>query len=78
MSTPVRPVRQQNALSDFFTGTGLMFRGIGLVLRSPRLLALGLVPGIIALIVVFAALGSLFYLLTVVSAAVTWLADYWS
>jgi CysZ protein len=78
VSTPVRPVRQQNALSDFFTGTGLVFRGIGLVLRSPRLLALGLVPGIIALIVVFAALGTLFYFLTDVSAAVTWFADNWS
>lgn len=78
MSTSVRPVRQQNALSNFFTGTGLVFRGIGLVARSPRLLALGLVPGIIALIVVLTALGTLFYFIGDVSAVVTWFADDWS
>jgi CysZ protein len=78
VSTPVRPARQQNALSDFFTGTGLLFRGIGLVTRSPRLLALGLVPGIIALIIVLTALGTLFYFINDVAAVVTWFADGWS
>jgi CysZ protein len=78
VSTPVRPVRQQNAVSDFFTGTGLLFRGIGLVARRPRLLALGLVPGIIALIVVATALGTLFYFISDVAAAVTWFAHDWS
>jgi CysZ protein len=78
VAIPVPPVRQRNALSDFFTGFGLLFRGIGLVTRNPRLLALGLVPGFVSLVVVLAALGTLFYFLADVAAVVTWFADDWS
>jgi CysZ protein len=74
----VRPVGRQNALSEFFTGTGLLFRGIGLVSRTPGLLLLGLIPGVISLIVVLTALGTLFYFLNDVASVVTWFADGWS
>src|SRR5207248_10531761 len=46
--------------------------------RSPRLLALGLVPGVISLLVVLTALGTLFYFINDVAAVVTWFADDWS
>jgi CysZ protein len=74
----VTTVRRQSALSEFFTGTGLLFRGIGLVARSPRMLLLGLVPGVIALIVVVAALSTLLYFIMDVAAVVTWFADGWA
>jgi CysZ protein len=70
-------VRQQNALSEFFTGTRLLFRGLGLVARNPRLLLLGLVPGVISFLVVLTALGTLFYFVNDVAAALTWFADDW-
>jgi CysZ protein len=71
-------VRQQNALSEFFTGTGLLLRGVGLVARSPRLLLLGLVPGVVSLVVVLTALGTLLYFLSDVAAVLTWFAGDWS
>jgi CysZ protein len=71
-------VRQQNPVSEFFTGVGLLFRGIGMVARSPRLIVLGLVPGIVSFVVVLAALGTLFYFLGDVAGAATWFADDWS
>jgi CysZ protein len=71
-------VRQRNPVSEFLTGVGLLFRGIGLVVGTPRLLLLGLVPGLISFVVVLAALGTLFYFLGDVAGAATWFADGWS
>jgi CysZ protein len=71
-------VRQPSAVADFLTGTRLLLRGIGLVTRRPRLLLLGLVPGVISLLVVLAAVGTLLYFINDVAAAVTWFADDWS
>lgn len=70
--------RQQNALTEFFTGFGLLFRGFGLVGRNPRLLLLGLIPGVISLALVLTALGFLVYFANDLAAAVTWFADGWS
>jgi CysZ protein len=70
--------RQRNALSEFFTGTGLLLRGIGLVGRSPRMLLLGLVPGVISFVAVLAALGTLLYFVNDVAAVLTWFAGDWS
>src|SRR5262249_1168635 len=56
----------------------MLFRGVGMVAGSPRLLLLGLIPGAISLIVVLAALGTLLYFLNDVAALVTWFADHWS
>ena len=56
---------------------GLLGRGLGLVLRSPRLLGLGLVPALIAGLLYAAALITLIAFLPEVSHAVTWFADGW-
>ncbi|MDT5036546.1 MAG: CysZ protein [Micromonosporaceae bacterium] len=69
---------RRNALSDFATGTGMLFRGTGLVTRNPRLLLLGLVPGFISFVVVVAALATLLYFVNDLAAAVTGFADHWS
>jgi CysZ protein len=74
----VTTVRQRSALSEFFTGTALLFRGLGLVARNPRLLLLGLVPGVISFVVVLTALVTLFVFINDVAAVVTWFADDWS
>jgi CysZ protein len=71
-------MRQQSTLSEFFTGTHLLLRGIGLIARSPRLLLLGLVPGFVSLLVVLGALVTLLIFITDVAAFVTWFADDWS
>ncbi|WP_067508913.1 EI24 domain-containing protein [Actinoplanes sp. TFC3] len=63
---------------DFFTGAGLLGRGLGLVLRSPRLLGLGLLPALIAGALYTAALITLITFIGDVAAAVTWFADDWS
>jgi CysZ protein len=57
---------------------GLLGRGLGLVLRTPRLLALGLVPALIAGVLYAAALITLIIFLPDVSRAVTWFADDWA
>jgi CysZ protein len=71
-------MRRQSALSEFFTGTGLLLRGLGLVARSPRLLLLGLVPGAISFAVVLTALGFLLWFAGDIAAVLTWFADDWS
>jgi CysZ protein len=71
-------VRQQSALSEFFAGAGLLLRGIGLVTRTPRLLLLGLIPGVIAFAVVLTALGTLLYFSQHIAALLTWFAADWS
>ncbi|NJC80994.1 hypothetical protein HC030_00220 [Planosporangium mesophilum] len=64
-------------MSEFFTGTALLFRGLGLVARTPRLLLLGLVPGVVSFAVVLAALGTLLYFVNDVAVFLTWFADDW-
>ena len=59
-------------------GVRLLGRGFGVVFRSPRLLLMGLVPGVIAAAIVLTALGTLVYFLSDVAAVVTWFADDWS
>jgi CysZ protein len=44
------------AVRQFFTGAGLLGRGLDLVLRSPKLLGLGLLPAVIAGILYIVAL----------------------
>ncbi|WP_051167695.1 EI24 domain-containing protein [Actinoplanes sp. N902-109] len=63
---------------DFFTGVGLLGRGLGLVLRSPRLLGLGLLPALISGLLYAAAISTLVVFIDDVAAAVTWFADDWS
>jgi len=66
------------AVRNFAVGVGLLGRGLGLVLRSPRLLGLGLLPALIAGVVYAAALITLISFIGDVSRAVTFFADDWA
>jgi CysZ protein len=68
----------RTAVGDFFGGAALLGRGLGLVLRTPRLLGLGLLPALIAGLLYAAALGTLIAFLPELSRAVTWFADDWA
>ncbi|MEV6297947.1 EI24 domain-containing protein [Actinoplanes sp. NPDC051861] len=63
---------------QFATGVGLLARGLGLVLRSPRLLLVGLIPALLAGILYTIALIFLFRSLPEISERVTWFADDWT
>ncbi len=66
------------AIRQFATGAGLLGRGLGLVLRSPRLLGLGLLPALISGVLYTIALVVLIRFLPSLSEQVTWFADDWS
>jgi len=72
------PQQGQGGLRDFLTGAGLLGRGLGLVLRNPRLLGLGLVPALISGLLYAAALVTLIAFVDDLAAAVTWFAGDWS
>jgi CysZ protein len=61
----------------FLLGAGLLGRGLGLVLRSPKLLLLGLLPALIAGVVYGIALWVLIDFLPQIAGGVTWFADDW-
>ncbi len=67
-----------SALRQFLLGASLLGRGLGLVLRQPRLLLLGLIPALIAGLLYATALFFLIDYLPQLSGAVTWFADDWS
>jgi CysZ protein len=64
-------------LSEFFTGIRYLGRGFGYWKRRPGLMALGLVPGVIALVVLAAAIIPLLLNLGGITAWVTPFADAW-
>jgi CysZ protein len=66
-----------SAAREFITGAALLVRGLGLVLGSPKLLLLGLIPAVITGALYAAALITLITFIGDVSAAVTWFADGW-
>ncbi|MBL7254602.1 EI24 domain-containing protein [Paractinoplanes lichenicola] len=70
--------RPLGAAKQFAIGAGLLGRGLGIVLRSPKLLALGLVPAVIAGALYATALFFLVDYLPQLSSAVTWFADGWA
>jgi CysZ protein len=72
------PNRPLAAVRQFATGAGLLGRGLGLVLRSPRLLGLGLLPALLAGVLYTIALVLLIRFLPDLSERVTWFADDWS
>lgn len=65
-------------MKQFFVGAGLLGRGLILVLRSPKLLLLGLLPAVITGLLYTAALGVLIDFLPRLSHDVTWFADGWA
>jgi CysZ protein len=66
------------AVRQFFTGAGLLGRGLALVFRDPRMLGLGLVPAVVAGILYALALIALIAFIGDLAAGVTWFADDWS
>lgn len=66
------------AVRDFAAGVGLLGRGLGLVLRYPRMLGLGLLPAVISGLLYVAALIALIAFISDLAAGVTWFADDWS
>lgn len=64
-------------MGDFVTGVRLFARGGGIVLRSPRLLALGAVPALITTALFLGALVALVSGLDTIAAALTPFADDW-
>ena len=72
------PSRPLAAVRQFATGAGLLGRGLGLVLRSPRILGLGLLPALLAGVLYTVGLVLLIRFLPDVSAKVAWFADDWT
>ncbi|GIE97903.1 EI24 domain-containing protein [Paractinoplanes rishiriensis] len=66
------PVRQ------FLQGAALLGRGLGLILRSPKLLGLGLLPALISGVLYTVALVVLLNFLPRLSRTVTWFAADWA
>lgn len=61
----------------YFDGVRLLGRGLGLVLRTPRLLVLGMVPVAITLVLFLIGLGVLLFFLADLATAMTWFASDW-
>ncbi len=66
------------AARQFVLGAGLLGRGLGLCLRRPRLLGLGILPALIAGVLYAGALTTLIVFVSDLAATVTWFADDWS
>jgi CysZ protein len=66
------------AVRDFVAGIGLLGRGLGLCLRSPRMYVTGLLPALIAGLLYAAALATLVVFVDDLAGAVTWFAADWS
>lgn len=66
------------AVSNFFSGVGLLGRGLRRYARSPRLILLGLIPAVMTLLLFIGLFAALFYFIKDLSASATWFADDWS
>ncbi|TDB72436.1 EI24 domain-containing protein [Micromonospora sp. KC723] len=65
------------AIGRFFTGVGLLLRGLGMYVRSPGLMLLGIVPALISAAIFVTAFAALAYLVEDLAAWVTPFADGW-
>ena len=65
-------------IGQFLTGVGLLARGIGMYARSPGLLLLGLVPALIAFVLLAGVFGVVVYFLGAEASALTWFARGWN
>jgi CysZ protein len=66
------------AVGRFFAGAGLLLRGLGLYVRSPKLMLLGIVPALISGVLFVGAFATLVYFVDDIAAVVTPFADDWS
>lgn len=67
-----------SAVHRFFTGVGLLLRGIGLYVRDPALMLLGIIPALISGALYLAAFATLAYFVDDLAALITPFADDWS
>ncbi len=67
-----------NPVTEFAAGVGYLARGLRLWARSPRLLALGVLPAVVAAVLLAAALGTLWFFLGDIVNAFTGFAGHWS
>jgi CysZ protein len=65
-------------VGQFLAGAGLLLRGLGLYVRSPRLVLLGIVPALISALLFVAALATLAWFADDLAALITPFADDWS
>ena len=65
-------------MRQLFDGVGCLVRGLGIVIRSPGLWAIGLLPALLALVVLLGLLGGLAVALPGIAAALTPFAAGWS
>ncbi|RZU50493.1 CysZ protein [Krasilnikovia cinnamomea] len=73
----MRSIGPGGPVREFLRGAALLPRGLGLCMRNPRLLVLGLIPAVISGILFSAALVALLAFLPEISRTVTWFADDW-
>ncbi|WP_200210817.1 EI24 domain-containing protein [Micromonospora coerulea] len=78
MNAPRLAAPVTGAVGRFFAGAGLLLRGLGLYVRSPGLMLLGIVPALISGALFLAALATLVYFVDDLAALVTPFADDWS
>ncbi|MCW3812949.1 EI24 domain-containing protein [Micromonospora sp. DR5-3] len=78
MDVPRLAAPVTGAASRFLSGAGLLLRGIGLYVRSPGLMLLGIVPALISGVLFVAAFATLLYFVDDLAALVTPFADDWS
>lgn len=65
-------------IREFGIGVGMLLKGFGMWRRHPRLLAVGLIPALLAWLVLLAALVPVFVLLGPIAAFLTPFADGWA
>ncbi|GGM13035.1 MULTISPECIES: EI24 domain-containing protein [Micromonospora] len=78
MNAPRITAPVTGAVGRFFAGAGLLLRGLGLYVRSPGLMLLGVIPALITAVLFGLAFFALIYFVDDWTAAVTPFADDWS
>ncbi|WP_319460397.1 EI24 domain-containing protein [Micromonospora sp. RTP1Z1] len=78
MNAPRLAAPVTGAVGRFFSGAGLLLRGLGLYVRSPGLMLLGVIPALISGALFIAAFATLVYFVDDLAALVTPFADDWS
>ncbi|MFE9654235.1 EI24 domain-containing protein [Micromonospora sp. NPDC006431] len=78
MDVPRLAAPVTGAATRFLAGAGLLLRGLGLYVRSPGLMLLGVVPALISGVLFVAAFATLLYFVDDLAALVTPFADDWS
>jgi CysZ protein len=61
LQTTAAKDRATSSFSEFFTGTRLLMRGFGFVMRRPSMLLLGLVPALLSTLIVVGGYAALWY-----------------